>query len=850
MELKDFWNIFLALCSTFSLSAETVYDICNPYCTVEEPVQPEVETDCCNPCCHPWAKSKWLNLRQQVGEGIGFDKNYTSLEVFLSTPNLMKCWILPFFDLRAHRFSGGNYAANAGIGSRFLLSDDCHALGGNVYYDYRHTSRNNYNQIGLGIEYLNPRWDLRANGYFPVGRKQSSHFDTQFAEFSGNNFFIRSKRQFALTGGNIEAGWHFFQWGKLDLYAAAGPYFFKGNIGHSAIGGKARLAIRYGQYASIEASDSYDKVFKNRLQGQFSITFPFGPVIKPHRMSTNCCCDDQLLLQQWIYDAPQRQEIVVIDTKKKKSLAIDSATGEPFNFIFVNNTSSSNGTFESPYPTLAQAQAASMPGDIIYVFQGDGTTTGMNTGIVLQNEQRFLGSGVAHGFQTQLGFVEIPAQTVSLPNITNVGTVVTLALNNEVSGFKILGGNPSITGTFTNVTSSVNINQNQIMGSLGDSILISPVNSTLNVLISSNIIDNPVGTGIHSDFHSSSGGVTAQTNTISFGNNVGISLTHSAVSNVSANILHNTMNNVGQNALEIHAQDAGTFVQSFVTGNTVYSIYNNDNSSIDITAENGATHASQINDNLIDTGFGSQNDGISLTVSGMLPSNLIGSVQRNEITGGGNGIVVHTAANSTGSISAQISNNLTVRTTPDGFPTISGGDIFIAAEGSGVIQGEIFGNTISHTGTIGLAIFGAAFPTIPIVGLNVFSNIFIGCEENAIRLDGSGFMQIAFTANLIKGNGLATSLPSTFFLAPRTGSFKFFVNNNFLIDNLNAGFTLAPQTANVDVCLLITNNISPTPLFLDNTAGANFNVEIPSNNSSGISVIEPINFVPTGTCSR
>lgn len=850
MQLKDFWKFAFALCSTLPLSAETVYDICYPTCPEVEPVKTEAVEDCCNPCCRPWAKSKWLSLRQLEGQGIGFNNGYTSLELFLSTPNPMKCWIVPFLDLRGHRFNGGNYAANVGIGSRFLLSEDCSALGANLYYDYRHTHRKNYNQIGLGLEYLNPTWEVRANGYFPVGSRQSAHFDSQFFQFSGNNFLIKSKRQFALTGANIEAGWHFFQACKFDFFAAAGAYVFKGSLGKAAIGGKARLAIRYGQYVSIEASDSYDQVFHNRLQGQFSISIPFGPVIKPPRNTHNCCCDDQLLLQEWIYDAPQRQEIVVIDTKKKTSVAIDPVTGEPFNFIFVDNTSSSDGTFESPFPTLAQAQAASAAGDVIYVFPGDGTTTGMNTGMILQNAQRFLGSGVAHGFQTQLGSIEIPAQTPSLPNITNVGTVVTLALNNEVSGFRILGGSPSITGTFTNVISSVNINQNQIVGSLGNAIVISPVNSAMNIFIDGNTIDNPVGIGIESDFQNSTGTVTVQNNDISFGDSLGISMEHSALSQVAANVLHNIIDNVQDDSIEIHAIDTGTFVQSFVSGNTIYSIYNNDNQCIDITAQDGATHATQINNNLIEIGFGSTNDGIILEVSGVQPSTLIASLVRNQITGGADGIIVHTAVGSTGSIQAEIANNLVIDKIPLGLPGVAGGAILIAAEGFGIIQGEIFGNMISSCGTVGLAIFGAPFPTIPIVGLNIFSNTFVGCEEHAIQLNGNGFMQMAFSANLIKGNGLSTSTPSTFFLAPTSGSFKFFVNDNLLVENFNDGFTLAPQTASVDLCLLITNNVTATPLFLDNTAGANFNVEPPSNNTSGISVIEPITFVPPGTCTQ
>ena len=81
----------------------------------------------------------------------------------------------------------------------------------------------------------------------------------------------------------------------------------------------------------------------------------------------------------------------------------------------MNNLSHSAGTFESPYPTLAEAQAASAPGDVIYVFPGDGTTNGMNSGIALQSNQSFWGSGVSHYLATNLGTINIPAQTLASP---------------------------------------------------------------------------------------------------------------------------------------------------------------------------------------------------------------------------------------------------------------------------------------------------------------------------------------------------------------------------------------------------------------------------------------------------
>src|SRR5207248_10876575 len=66
---------------------------------------------------------------------------------------------------------------------------------------------------------------------------------------------------------------------------------------------------------------------------------------------------------------------------------------------YVDNTAGAGGKGRStdPFNTLAGAQtAANTAGDIIYVFTGDTTTTGQNSGITMQaNNQQLLGNGVA-----------------------------------------------------------------------------------------------------------------------------------------------------------------------------------------------------------------------------------------------------------------------------------------------------------------------------------------------------------------------------------------------------------------------------------------------------------------------
>lgn len=384
-----------------------------------------------------------IKIKHLEYQGIGFNKGYSTLELFLSPPKAWNYSNYLFLDFRAHVFNDGRPAFNGGFGWRYLFDPLRGAIGANAYYDYRKTKHLKINQFGLGLEYLSPHWEARVNGYFPFGSKASRLFDLKFSHFAANQFFVSRKYEFAMTGGDAEIGCHFFRRKFFDLYAGTGPYYFKGRLGKPAIGGKARIAARIPPYFSLEAGDSYDQIFHNRFHLEAAISIPFGPKARPHIEKAGCrSCSQQIALQRWLYDPPNRNEIIVLDTKEKTRAAIDPESGLPFFFLFVDNTSSSDGTFENPYSTLLAAELNSEPGNVIYVFPGDRTDRGMNSGISLQTNQRFLGAGISHSFLTTLGAIDVPPQAVGLPVIGNsdaggIFAVVLLANNNEVSGFFI-----------------------------------------------------------------------------------------------------------------------------------------------------------------------------------------------------------------------------------------------------------------------------------------------------------------------------------------------------------------------------------------------------------------------------
>lgn len=396
-----------------------------------------------------------VNLRHIEWKGLGYDTGYTTLEAFYALED--RCYT-PFFDARIHVLDDGRFASNLGLGARTMWG--CRSYGLNLYYDYRLTRKRSYNQIGIGFESLGEMWEFRANGYLPVAGTKSHFFgNPRFERFVGNSLLISRKRESAMQGVDAEIGARFSRCGKRDLYVGAGPYYFKARdhrhgFGKDAFGGKVRVAGRFSDYFAVEVSGSYDRLFHGIVQAQVGFTYPFGPA--------NCCddvatCCNYPAYTDRLYQPVIRNEIIVTEKHRIETVAIDPLTNAPFRFIFVDNTSSSLGTFESPFPTLLEAQNASNPHDIIYVFPGDGTSTGMNAGITLKDYQLILGSGRPYDLLTTAGNVTIPALTVALPLVTNVGgNVVTLANRNAVSGLHIGESNFGISGMNLQNTTIIN----------------------------------------------------------------------------------------------------------------------------------------------------------------------------------------------------------------------------------------------------------------------------------------------------------------------------------------------------------------------------------------------------------
>ncbi len=366
-----------------------------------------------------------LTLRHRESQGVGYNQGYSTLDYYLTSQH-NKCEFL--FNLRGHLFNDAKPAGNGGVAFRYSLKEDTSRIGANFFYDVRDTTHFIAQQAAGGLEWISNSVDVRVNGYVPVGKQR--HFSQhRFQEFTGNQVLLRKKFTGALPCVEGEIGTPLAR----PFYFAAGAYFLFRETDHAmhigdAWGWKARFDVDMGDYFTVGALVTHDRIFKTRVQGYLALNIPFGPW-KSMKNSSKCFERRRII----------RNEIIPIQSRKKSRspLTSSNAESEIIQFLFVNNqaASSGDGTFERPFLSLKEAEAHSKPGDVIYVYPGDGTPRFMDEGIILKDNQVLASSGSS----LEINNIEIPAQTPGQnPFITNIHPnepVITNPGKTEVSNF-------------------------------------------------------------------------------------------------------------------------------------------------------------------------------------------------------------------------------------------------------------------------------------------------------------------------------------------------------------------------------------------------------------------------------
>ncbi|HSX26347.1 MAG TPA: inverse autotransporter beta domain-containing protein [Chlamydiales bacterium] len=735
---------------------------------------------------------------------------------------------MPFVDLRGHIFDDGKWAANGGIGLRSLLGG--RVFGAYVYYDYRNTKHKNiYNQISFGLETLGNWWDVRVNGYVPIGSKESSAYDLAFSEFAGNNAFVTQKFEYALAGANGEIGGYLVKWRDGDLYAAAGPYYLKGTLGDGIWGGEVRFRGTYKTWLALEANYSYDHVFKNIVQGQVAFSYAFGPKCRIKKDENGCCRADVGLYNRMVSPVV-KNEIIPVNHKKVESVAIDPATGEPYFFWFVDNTSHSAGTYESPFSTLVAAQNASATHDIIYVFPGDLTTTGMAAGITLKNYQKLWGSAIPHTLNTTVGSVQIPSFSSglfqnTLPSISialvpiitssvDPSDVVILANNNEISGLYIQNtfGSGLTGSSITNLTITHNIIQGPDTSDVPGGYGISLNNVLGTVLIDSNMIfQGNVGVNIVATDIQNANYIISNNNAPSIGAAGGFSppfgnflvTTYTNSANISTTISGNAFSvsntPIGMTFLNATAQQACSVD---INNNTIHSDSASSGASLLFTLSEDANVNLSIVDNELNTPYA---DGVSVTQSNNSQLNI---QMENNVFSTWNSSISFTLGNSS-NLSGSIANNSLLFDESSGILAVVNGNSTISSLSitNNIIEGVLQSYSVSSD-SIGITTNSNATAT-----LNISANVIQGGSSGVSFITNNSSNM---TASLINNTVSNTQLYGMIFTANNSSTGVWTVDQNTIVA-VGAGSQFATSTGSV---VVTSNGTSTTYLDFNNNLSA------------------------------
>jgi len=704
--------------------------------------------------------------------GSGYEDPFFSLEGFIplqQSPGSTLTFLEGKLLISTDSTMGGNIL----LGKRFYSPSQDQILGGYIAYDFRDTGNSFFNQISAGFERLSKNWDLRINGYLPVGnRRQQVAESFSNPTFQENSLLLDRNRQFesAVAGVDLEVGTQLLPLGDGDLRGYAGVYYYNAQGGNDGFGIRGRLEARPSDNLRVGLLVQNDPLFDTRVVLSLGASFPGTRPRGAQRDSTLAR----------IGESVGRTSTITVDEQKELETitATNPTTNEAYRFQHVNlGMGNSDGTFESPFATVQEALAVAQPNDIVYV------QAAIDPGIPsfkIPDNVSVLSSGPVQLIDTvEARNVQLPfSGTGLLPTITDT---VVLGNNTVLSGFKFL--NPAGNAIEGTNVSNLTIRNNQITGAAQSGISLSNVTGT--TTLANNSITNS-GAGI------------------SLNNNIG-----SVDLNVNGNSLTNNLEHITVGLVDTAVGTVG-IVENIVTGGSVgVGVEAGGNSLLDVNiGSNTVNNTTQtgiavdilgqaqvnatINDNSLTNNLENIAVGLVDTVVGTV------GIVENTVIGGGVGVGVEAGGNSL--LDVNIGSNTVNNTTQTGIAvdilgqaqvnatindnsltnnleniavglvdtavgtvgivenTVTGGGVGVGVEagGNSLLDVNIGSNTVSNTTQTGIAvdILGQAQVNATINDNSLTNNL----ENIAVGLVDTAVGTVGIVENEITGGGLGINV--------------------------------------------------------------------------------------------
>jgi hypothetical protein len=514
--------------------------------------------------------------------GLGFENSYFTLggKTRLFQDFLDGRWLAEG-QLHHGIEDDGGFFANVGIERVFSIKPANADISVGAFYDYdgddQQAFSEGFHQFGISGAIKTPRWDLIGNGYLPVSTDTFTRGDHTGANcFLENRIVLQAGIEAALEGFDVTLRTRPQQLAFANGYIDFGGYHYNSDAIESFAGGRLRAGFQLMNGMMLAAEVNHDERFDTT--GVLSIGYTFGAHSSGFGNEYAGLARDLEKFSRNDHIVRFSQDLVV---------AVDPATGLAYNVIHANNTQlgAGDGTFESPFADLASVEASSSAGDLIIVHEGDGTDTGYNTGIVLQDRQQLLSGGIPQFINLQDGTRLDVASKIDggKATLSNAGgnEVIRLANNNVVGNINVDATGANF-GIFGDGIEGGSFNGNMIAGATLDGIGLRNITGDwtfTNNMVSSNLRD---GIFIDGAFDPSAT-FTFANNMVNFNGEDGIHLR-----NYDAELLTFTENETNNNGRH------GIFLENALDSNgngTIVDINNhtaNDNGADGVRISNGS----------------------------------------------------------------------------------------------------------------------------------------------------------------------------------------------------------------------------------------------------------------------
>ncbi|WP_019645378.1 right-handed parallel beta-helix repeat-containing protein [Novispirillum itersonii] len=190
------------------------------------------------------AEDKW-GPSVEAGAKIGSKRKIGESDLFL--PLAQDEQRLLFADIRGSIDEDSQREGNFGLGYRQML-DSGWNLGGYGYFDRRRSETGHYySQATVGLEALGTDFDVRLNGYLPLGTKERDVPGSTAVELTDTSIRMSNAVERSYHGGDAEIGWRvpvFAAEEDRELRLYGGGYWFDAADSKEVAGPRLRMELR------------------------------------------------------------------------------------------------------------------------------------------------------------------------------------------------------------------------------------------------------------------------------------------------------------------------------------------------------------------------------------------------------------------------------------------------------------------------------------------------------------------------------------------------------------------------------------------------------------------------------